>query len=398
MSYQASGTIRCWKKYDCLGCGAVYRHRFSRSVTGSGGTAETAQASAQRAGMNALRNKVDSCPCPECGRVQPRMVGHSKVGAHTAVIIVLAIAMAVLVILGATDVLNRDASALAMAGTAALGALTHLLCAASNPNANPEANKRRAAVKVARGDVEVLRPGDPSAGEPPPPLVTRGHLAYFALALLAAAVALVPIAVRLANGWTLADTDPPVLGPGDRFRVSFPNDITCVKGLWSGSPRVTFEDDVPGAIVASNNDTWGASISAKRSETDMHPKLWADITFPDDERLTNREVRGRVDMTVRYPQASGNLMTNRETSVSRAFTVRLATPFAWRTFRRAWWGGLVGCFVVTLFAGWGFAGLASRMKWNSPPDLVEAIDAPPSDQPPGDAGPKPPDRPWERGR
>jgi hypothetical protein len=397
VSYQASGTIRCWKKYDCLGCGAVYRHRFSRSVSGAGGTAQAAEANAQRAGMNALRNQVDSCPCPECGRVQPRMVGHSKLGAHTAVIIVLAIAMVVLVILGATDVLNRDASAFAMAGTAALGALTHFLCAASNPNANPEANKRRAAAKVASGTVEVLRSGDPSAGEPPPPLVTRAHMAYFVLALLAAVVALVPVAVRLVNGWTLADTDPPVLGPGDRFRVSFPDDITCVKGLWSGSPRVTFEDGVQGATVTSNNDTWGASIAAKRSETDMHPKLWADITFPNDERLSNRELRGRVDMTVRYPQASGDRgLSNREASLSRAFTVRLSTPYAWRTFRRAWWGGLVGCFVVAALAGWGFARLASGMKWNSPPDLVEAIDAPPSDQPPEDRGAPPSDRPWER--
>jgi hypothetical protein len=103
-------------------------------------------------------------------------------------------------------------------------------------------------------------------------------------------------------------------------------------------------------------------------------------------------------MIVRYPQASGDRgLSNREANVSRAFAVRLSTPFAWRTFRRAWWGGLVGCFVVTVLAGWGFARLASGMKWNSPPDLVEAIGAPPSDQPPEDRG-APPDRPWEGGR
>jgi hypothetical protein len=108
MSYQASGTVRCWKKYDCLGCWAVYRHRFSRSVSGTGATAEQAEASAQQSGINALQNQVDSCPCPECGRVQPRMVGHSKLGGHTALTILLAIAIAVLVILGSTDVIQRE--------------------------------------------------------------------------------------------------------------------------------------------------------------------------------------------------------------------------------------------------------------------------------------------------
>jgi hypothetical protein len=376
----------------------VYRHRFSRNVSGTGGTAAQAQASAQQSGMNALRNQVDSCPCPECGRVQPRMVGHTKLGRHTALTLVIACVLAVIVILGSAGALGREVAALAVAGVAGLGALAHLWCAGSDPNARPEANKQRAAAKVAAGDVEVLRPGDESFGEPPPPLVTRSHLVYFALALVAAGLALVPVAVRLANGWSLGDSDPPVLGPGDRFRVTFPDQIDCVRYTWAGTPKVIFDGAVPGATVSSNNDSWGASISAKASETHTHPTLWADITLPDDERLINGVVSGRVEMNVTFPQASGPRgLSNMQAFVTRVFKVQLATPYAWRTYRGAWWGGLVACTVVSMLAGWGFTRLASRMKWDSPPDLVEAIDTPPSDQPHENPNRQPlPDRPQGR--
>jgi hypothetical protein len=383
MSYQASGTIRCWKKYDCLGCGAVYRHRFSRQVSGTGATAEQAEASAQASGINTLRNQVDQCPCPECGRVQPRMVGHSKLGIHTILLAVAGLVMAAMLIIGATDVTSREVTAIVMLGIAGLTLLGHMWCAWYDPNANPEANKRRVAMKVSSGDVEVLRSGDPSVGEPPPQLITRGHFVYFVLGVLAVLLALVPIGVRIANGWTLSDSDPPVLGPGDRFRISFPDKIDCVRSTWAGSPTVTFDDRIVGATATSNNDSWGMSMAVKSSETHTSPTLWAEIQLPNDPALANRVLSGKVDMIVRFPQASGvRGMANQEKRVSRAFTVTLASPGAWQTYRTAWWGGLGGCLVLTLFAGWGFIRLASNMKWDAPPDLVEALDTPPSDQPP----------------
>ena len=397
MSYQASGTIRCWKKYDCVGCGAVYRHRFSRAVSGSGGTAAQAEASAQQSGLSALRNQVDTCPCPECGRVQPRMVGHAKNGTHAGLIIGLVVVMALVVILGSTDVLGREVAALMIAGAAGLGALFHLWCAGSNPNANLEANKSEAAGKVAKGEVEVLRAGDASFGEPPAPLVTKSHLVYFVFALVAVGAAFVPVAVRLVNGWTLSDTDPPVLGPGDKFRITFPDKIDCVASTWSGIPKITFEGDSPAATVISNNDSWGTSMSVKSSQMHTSPTLWADVTLPNDARLANKELRGRIDMAVSFPQASGPRgMSTVQKTVTRPFTVQLATPYAWQTYRTAWWGGLLAATLITVLAGWGFARLASGMKWDSPPDLVEAIDAPPSDQPREDDRPSPPANPWDR--
>lgn len=409
MSYQASGTIKCWKKYDCLGCGAVFRHRFERAVSGQGGTAEQAEANAQQAGIAALQNQVDTVPCPECGRVQPRMVGHAKNNTHFVLVWLFLIAGTVLLMVGAADVITRDVSAYGMAGLAALALVAHFLTAKSDPNSNPDANREEALRKVQSGAVEVIRTGDTSNGEPPPPLTTGGHTVYFALALVAVLAALVPVAMRHMNGWALSEADPPVLGPGDKFRISFPNDIDCVRNTWSGTPQLVWDQPVNGAAVTSNNDSWGMSMSVKSSEMHTHPTLWADVKLPPNPDLQDKELSGTITMQVRYPQAMGaNGMQTRDTTVTKKFKVKLSKVNAWSSFRTFWWAGLIASAVLTMLAGWGFARLAARMKWDSPPDLVESLDTPPEDLPPdelqrrrdearaAEEQEEPERKPWER--
>jgi|GEM_PF-5235118 len=324
MSYQASGTIKCWKKYDCLGCGAVFRHKFERAVSGQGGTAEQAEANAQQAGIAALQNQVDTIPCPECGRVQPRMVGHDKNNTHFGLVWAFLTAGVVVLLVGANDVMTRDVSAYATAGIALLALLAHFLTAKTDPNANQDANRARALEKVQSGSVEVIRTGDPSNGEPPPPLTTGGHRVYLALALVAVLAALVPVAMRHLNGWALADADPPVLGPGDTFRISFPDKIDCVKSTWAGTPQLTWDQPLNGAAVFSNNDSWGMSMSVKSSEMHTHPTLWADVKLPPNPDLQDKELSGTITMSVRYPRAeAGDRMSTQTTNVTKTFKVKL---------------------------------------------------------------------------
>jgi hypothetical protein len=384
MSYQASGTIKCWKKYDCLGCGAVFRHKFERAVSGQGGTAEQAEANAQRAGITALQNQVDTVPCPECGRVQPRMVGHAKNNTHFVLLWLFLIAGFVLLMVGATDTISRDASAYGTAGIAAVALLAHFLVAKSDPNANPDANREAALSKVQSGAVEVIRAGDTSNGEPPPPLTTKGHTVYFAVALVAVLVALVPVALRHLNGWALGDADPPVIGPGDKFRITFPAKIDCVKSTWRGTAlNVQFDGEpIKGVAAFTHEEQWG-SLYVKPSERSTSPALWADLVLPPDASLQDREISGTVTMVVVYPSATGpNTMQDRNLTVTQKFKVKLSKVNAWAQFRAFWWAGVSASVVLTVLAGWGLARLAARMKWDSPPDLVESLDTPPEDLPP----------------
>ncbi|MBN9123068.1 MAG: hypothetical protein J0I06_28670 [Planctomycetes bacterium] len=190
--------------------------------------------------------------------------------------------------------------------------------------------------------------------------------------------------MRHLNGWALGDTDPPVLGPGDTFRVSFPDKIDCVNSTWSGAPVVAFDGaPVPGAAASSNSATWGASMSVKSSQAHTAPTLWADVKLPPNPDLQDRELAGTVTMQVRYPQAVGpSNMQTRETTVTKKFAVRLSKVNAWRSFRTFWWAGLCASAVLAGMAGVGFAQLAARMKRDSPPDLVESLDTPPADLPP----------------
>ncbi|MBN9123067.1 MAG: hypothetical protein J0I06_28665 [Planctomycetes bacterium] len=111
---------------------------------------------------------MDQIPCPECGRVQPRMVGHQKNTAHLGLTAAVFGTGAAAVLVGANDVISRDASAFVLAALAAGAALIHLAIARSDPNRDQEANRDSAARAVESGAVEVIRAGDPDNGEPPP--------------------------------------------------------------------------------------------------------------------------------------------------------------------------------------------------------------------------------------
>ncbi|MBY0460676.1 MAG: hypothetical protein K2V38_25440, partial [Gemmataceae bacterium] len=72
----------------------------------------------------------------------------------------------------------------------------------------------------------------------------------------------------------------------------------------------------------------------------------------------------------------------RKTTVRKKFTVKLSKVNAWKSFRLIWWVGLGSSILLAAASGWWLARLASHMKWDSPPDLVEPLDTPPLDLPP----------------
>src|SRR5262245_34180886 len=81
-SYKATVQVRCWKQHTCVACGSVFGYLFERKKTGQGGTEEAASAAAHNAAVKAVAQEVNLHACPQCGTVQPEMVGAIRARAH----------------------------------------------------------------------------------------------------------------------------------------------------------------------------------------------------------------------------------------------------------------------------------------------------------------------------
>src|SRR5437879_1001765 len=88
VTYTASATARCWKLHDCVGCGCVYRYLFERPVSATAGCPEVAADMMHKAVAEIVQEGQEVHPCPQCGLVQPRMVGHTKYQGHLWVSII----------------------------------------------------------------------------------------------------------------------------------------------------------------------------------------------------------------------------------------------------------------------------------------------------------------------
>lgn len=85
-TYTCTMQLECRKKHTCCGCGCVYSYVLKRSVTGQGGTEWHAREQARASYRDSMRTAVDVKPCPECGSLQPEMVGQWRFLAHVWVI------------------------------------------------------------------------------------------------------------------------------------------------------------------------------------------------------------------------------------------------------------------------------------------------------------------------
>ena len=161
---------------------------------------------------------------------------------------------------------------------------------------------------------------------------------------------------------------------------NLPASVSIVVGPGTGVGGILNVATVGGTIVKTGSgvlyrttatSTWGATnVDLQEGSLGVNS-------------VNNALGSGTITMSVRYPRAeAGDRMSTQTTNVTKKFKVKLSKVNAWSSFRTFWWAGLGSSILLTLLAGWGFARLAARMKWDSPPDLVESLDTPPEDLPP----------------
>jgi hypothetical protein len=345
-TYTSTIDVRCWKEHTCAGCGTPYSYELIRKVSGSAPTAEKATVNARAAVERTLKSDVDLEPCPICGLYQPDMVAKRRAKVAKLTFWLALLALGLVLILRATDVLQANTATWAAAAVCAAAAIALAKVDMQNPNANPEANRRRAAERVNSGAIRTPRAGPPT--EPPDELArpVRSSTGWLAVALLPAAVvaASLPEIMRSSHGWPLNDACyPPVVGPGDHTRVYLPEKIHSIKGYWRGRPYVTATPpgaaSIPVPAKANQND-WGSSISAKSSEKDSSSSPWVEIDLPQLESLAGKPVQCDINMQVQYPHAFGSSSFQTQTdNMHHAVALAMAPAGAGERYNHAWWEG-----------------------------------------------------------
>jgi hypothetical protein len=188
---------RCWKQHTCVECGSVYRYKIEREAVGEGRLAECARREAETILFRRLARAVDRNPCPNCGLIQPDMVGQGKRRGHalaTAAAGLLLVPLIGLNLVGGW--LSFDEAARYATAIAGGAAVAHLAVALSNPNRDREANRRRGEMAVAAGRVEIVSRGTVTDSLPPTANVTPLHALALACVVLAAPAFLLPVFIN----------------------------------------------------------------------------------------------------------------------------------------------------------------------------------------------------------
>lgn len=356
-TYTSTIDVRCWKEHTCAGCGTPYSYEFVRKISGTGPTADKASVNARAAVDRALRDDCDPQPCPTCGLYQPDMIAKRRAKVAKLTFWLALIALGVVLILRATDVLQANVATWAAVAVCLVAASALAKADFENPNANPEMNRQRAAERVTSG---AIRTQPKPAQAPPDELAKPGRssIGWLAVALLPAAVvaAALPEVMRSSHTWPLNDACyPPVVGPGDHTRVYMPEKISSIKGYWRGRPYVTVipTGGMPINVPAkANQNDWGSSISAKSSEKDSSSSPWVEIDLPPNDSLAGKQVACEIQMQVQYPHAFGSSSFQTETTHMRHnVSLAMAPAGAGAQYNHAWWEGtLIGMGAIALSA------------------------------------------------
>jgi hypothetical protein len=346
-TYKSTLQVRRWKTHTCSACEGVYAYVLARKAVGSARSKEKAQANMVKEVLRIEQRETDMQPCPGCGLYQPDMIAQRRVKVAIRVFWCVLAALVATVILRVTDLFRADQLAWLAAIICLAAALIQQFFQTNNPNRDLESNRRRAAERVAAGQVKFTPPPKKMrAGE-----IVSSPLVPVALVLLfvAAALAAMPEIVRSVRGWPLnVECYPPVVGAADQTRFYMPGEITSIKSYWRGKPTATLTyDGAPEGATSirsqTNQNDWGSTIEAKSDEQNSHSHPWVEFFMPDSPDLAGKTAYVNITLQVEYPQMSGTSTFNtRRTQMQHSVAVHLAPRGAGAAYDALWWGGLAG--------------------------------------------------------
>ena len=372
-SYTSTVQLRCVKEHTCAGCGSVYQYPMSRKVVAtSGRSAEDATQKCRAKVAATAQRDVDLQPCPACGLVQPDMVGRRRAWGHKRVLWIAILAVVVILIVHLANGLNAGPATWGLTGIVAIAALAFAAAEGIDPNADVDANRQRAADRVAAGTVKPLaqkRPTPTGMMRVDVPGRASRRWPLVGLVLLAPICAAAPEVIRSARAWPANDACyPPVVGPGDTTRVYLPRQIGSVKGLYRGTAQAVLSAPSVAAVAVpadTNQNNWGSTISdVKDSEKQSYHRPWVELTIPPMASLAGKTVDCAVHLDVEYPAiAPGDTKFQVEhTTMDERYTIRLSPPRAGAAFRSLWWSASAIAAAVLVVGGAGLLWSANRLR------------------------------------
>jgi hypothetical protein len=377
--YTATAKARCWKQHTCSACGCVYRYKFERTGVAQSGVSDYARDGAQKRLRTRLEREVDCHPCPTCGLVQPDMVAQTKLPWHAGVTIGLLVLLACAITPAMYQGVTFHLAGQLCAGAAGAAVVLHLLVALYNPNRSREANRQKVKAQIDRHRVEMVERGAMTDVSPPPRNLTWKHALALLAAVAGAGFFLAPELVRRNADLPInPGLTPFVVAPGDEVKIDFPKDhgIRTVDARWRAvaTAKVLNAAEVgsPAELAASSStQTWSDGFRVREGSERATPDLWARVQLPGDDAVGGKALRLQVSLDVVYPTATGHsgldpTYENREATVTRGFTVRVAAAADKQDYENAWGTGVVVGLLGSLGGGvllvWLTVGLRSRAE------------------------------------
>jgi hypothetical protein len=188
------------------------------------------------------------------------------------------------------------------------------------------------------------------------------RVAAFTLLALGTVAVLTAEVVRGVQGWPAnPDCYPPVAGPGDNIRVSFPQTVEAVGGHWRGSvaAEVTDRGDsglLPVALTGSSrDDQWGKTIRLEKGEQGTKKaRLWAMVEIPDSPQLAGQVLSLRLTLQITYPRLrkDGRFEEDTREFIHTAQLHLAADRYAGMVYRICLWLGILLSDLVPLMTFW----------------------------------------------
>jgi hypothetical protein len=306
-----------WQQHSCVHCGSKFRYP-------AGGKRTTKPATETQAYLAIVKRFLIPSPtlaiqgCPQCGLVPAESIGDKRLAAHNTC---LRLGLLVLVPLLLAGLWKPFPVLLLVSGALLILWLSHLSVLLENPNKDLGANQKQAAEKMQKGMLHVDSPGDrePSAATPalPSPTWERvgwGSLSYVLpvlVGLLAAALAgSAEIVLQVCRWPRNANCQPEVVGPGDRVKIYFPDQVMSINGFWTGTASAQIlngealglpQNELP---AFTRQATWHEAIQDKRNQREQFSSIWVEVVLPQEPGLAFQTLQMRFTVEVRYPTAN----------------------------------------------------------------------------------------------